>query len=142
MKLCRFQTSDNEIHIGLLSDGTMIIDLTSAGVHQLSSLLEENYLAQKVRDYQQLGLPEFAIECIKLLAPIERQEVWAAGVTYHKSNSARITESDFGADAYNHAYNAVRPHLFFKSMPEKVVGPGGYRLVYVKMLFGAFLNQN
>ena len=46
MKLCRFQTSDNEIHISLLSGSAMIIDLTSAGVQQLSALLEDNDLAR------------------------------------------------------------------------------------------------
>jgi 2-dehydro-3-deoxy-D-arabinonate dehydratase len=59
-----------------------------------------------------------------LLAPIERQEVWAAGVTYLRSKKARMEESNFSATAYDRVYEADRPELFFKSMPEKVAGPG------------------
>ena len=58
-------------------------------------------------------------------APIENQEVWAAGVTYYRSRSARIEESKDagGGDFYDRVYSAERPELFFKSMPHKVVGP-------------------
>jgi 2-dehydro-3-deoxy-D-arabinonate dehydratase len=34
-----------------------------------------------------------------------------------------MEESDFSASAYDRVYDAARPELFFKSMPEKVVGP-------------------
>jgi 2-dehydro-3-deoxy-D-arabinonate dehydratase len=55
---------------------------------------------------------------------VDRQEIWAAGVTYLRSKTARMEESDFSARAYNHVYEAPRPEIFFKSMPEKVSGPG------------------
>ena len=61
---------------------------------------------------------------MQLLAPIEQQEVWAAGVTYLRSKTARMTESEFSATAYDRVYEASRPELFFKSLPEKVRGPG------------------
>jgi 2-dehydro-3-deoxy-D-arabinonate dehydratase len=35
-----------------------------------------------------------------------------------------MEESDFSATAYDRVYDAPRPELFFKSVPEKVVGPG------------------
>jgi 2-dehydro-3-deoxy-D-arabinonate dehydratase len=54
---------------------------------------------------------------------VERQEVWAAGVTYLRSKTARMEESDFSASAYDLVYDAARPEIFFKSLPEKVVGP-------------------
>src|SRR5438270_5261008 len=62
-----------------------------------------------------------------LLAPIGSQEVWAAGVTYHRSRDARMEESESagGGDFYDRVYNAARPELFFKSTPHRVVGPGG-----------------
>ena len=62
-----------------------------------------------------------------ILAPIESQEVWAAGVTYSRSREARMEESkDSGAaDCYDRVYEAERPELFFKSLPHRVVGPGG-----------------
>ena len=61
---------------------------------------------------------------VKLLAPVGRQEVWAAGVTYLRSKKARMEESDFSASAYDKVYDAARPELFFKALPEKVVAPG------------------
>jgi 2-dehydro-3-deoxy-D-arabinonate dehydratase len=58
------------------------------------------------------------------LAPIEQQEVWAAGVTYLRSRSARMAESESngGGDFYARVYDAERPELFFKSTPHRVVG--------------------
>lgn len=60
------------------------------------------------------------------MAPIGRQEVWASGVTYLRSRNARMDESrKSGADNfYDRVYDADRPELFFKSTPERVVGPG------------------
>jgi 2-dehydro-3-deoxy-D-arabinonate dehydratase len=61
-----------------------------------------------------------------LLAPIESQEVWAAGVTYLRSRDARMEESknSGGADFYQKVYEAERPELFFKSLPHRVAGHG------------------
>ena len=69
-------------------------------------------------------LPTHSLADITLLAPIEGQEVWAAGVTYLRSKTARMGESDFSANAYDRVYAADRPEIFLKSLPEKVVGPG------------------
>src|SRR4026208_2068641 len=35
-----------------------------------------------------------------------------------------MEESDFSARAYDHVYEAARPEIFFKAVPEKVVSPG------------------
>lgn len=61
-----------------------------------------------------------------ILAPIEDQEVWAAGVTYFRSRSARIEESKDagGGDFYDRVYSAERPELFFKATGRRVVGSG------------------
>ena len=58
-------------------------------------------------------------------APIDHQEVWAAGVTYYRSRSARIEESKDagGGDFYDRVYSAERPELFFKAVAHKVAGP-------------------
>src|SRR5580658_9919590 len=60
------------------------------------------------------------------LPPIENQEVWAAGVTYSRSRTARMDESQSsgGGDFYDRVYTAERPELFFKAVPRRVVGPG------------------
>jgi 2-dehydro-3-deoxy-D-arabinonate dehydratase len=62
-----------------------------------------------------------------LLAPIGSQEVWAAGVTYLRSKTARMEEARDagGGDFYDRVYDAERPELFFKATPQRVVGPGG-----------------
>ncbi len=62
-----------------------------------------------------------------VLAPIVSQEVWAAGVTYYRSRSARIEESKDagGGDFYDRVYAAKRPELFFKATGRRVIGPGG-----------------
>ena len=59
-------------------------------------------------------------------APIHRQEVWAAGVTYLRSKQARMEESRDagGGDFYDKVYMADRPELFFKSQPFRVAPPG------------------
>ena len=62
----------------------------------------------------------------ELLAPIDSQEVWAAGVTYYSSRLARMEESRDagGGDFYSRVYEADRPELFMKATPARVVDPG------------------
>jgi 2-dehydro-3-deoxy-D-arabinonate dehydratase len=59
-----------------------------------------------------------------ILAPVAGQEVWAAGVTYAASRSARNDESKGAHDFYDKVYDAERPELFFKAAPGRVRGPG------------------
>jgi 2-dehydro-3-deoxy-D-arabinonate dehydratase len=59
-----------------------------------------------------------------LLAPVESQEVWGAGVTYVRSRDAREQESEADASAYDRVYRADRPELFFKSAGWRVRGLG------------------
>src|SRR6476660_9725546 len=61
----------------------------------------------------------------QIVAPLVSQEVWAAGVTYFRSRTARMAESqDAGGDSfYDHVYNAERPELFLKATPHRVAGP-------------------
>jgi len=122
MKLCRFQTAPPQICIGLIQDGT-VLDVT-AKINGLSSLLELDPLIPQLTALISQNLPRYALGEVRLLAPMERQEVWAAGVTYLRSKKARMEESDFSATAYDRVYDADRPELFFKSMPEKVVASG------------------
>ena len=83
--------------------------------------LEEYLLAVIARG---AAVSDFA--AAKILAPIGSQEVWAAGVTYYRSRSARMEESKDagGGDFYDRVYTADRPELFFKSTPHRAVGPG------------------
>lgn len=60
------------------------------------------------------------------LAPVGEQEIWAAGVTYYRSRSARMAESEEagGGTFYDKVYEAERPELFFKGSKRTVVGTG------------------
>jgi 2-dehydro-3-deoxy-D-arabinonate dehydratase len=60
-------------------------------------------------------------------APIRSQEVWASGVTYLRSKTARMEEAKDagGGDFYDKVYDAERPEIFFKATPQRVVGPNG-----------------
>ncbi|MFV2065317.1 MAG: fumarylacetoacetate hydrolase, partial [Chloroflexota bacterium] len=59
----------------------------------------------------------------RVLAPIEDQEVWCAGVSYERSRDARMEEST-QPDFYDLVYDADRPELFFKANGWRVRGPG------------------
>ncbi len=61
-------------------------------------------------------------------APIGSQEVWAAGVTYYRSRSARMAEAKDagGGDFYDRVYSAERPELFFKATAGRVAAPGSH----------------
>ena len=63
-----------------------------------------------------------------LRAPLGMQEIWAAGVTYLRSRTARMEESRVagGGSFYDRVYDAPRPELFFKATPHRVSGPGGF----------------
>ena len=80
-------------------------------------------VAAALADGREIDAPDEAM----LLAPIESQEVWAAGVTYLRSKTARMEEAQAsgGGDFYDRVYDAERPELFFKATPQRVVGPGG-----------------
>jgi 2-dehydro-3-deoxy-D-arabinonate dehydratase len=72
-----------------------------------------------------LKTPTTTLDPQTILPPIESQEVWAAGVTYYRSRSARIEESASAGSFYDLVYTAPRPELFFKSTPRRVIGPRG-----------------
>lgn len=63
----------------------------------------------------------------EILPPIGSQEVWASGVTYFRSRTARMEESEKagGGSFYDRVYEADRPELFFKSTAWRVVGNHG-----------------
>lgn len=54
--------------------------------------------------------------------PVDAEEVWAAGVTYERSEQAREEESS-ASTVYIQVYGAERPEIFFKATPSRIVGP-------------------
>ncbi len=124
MKLCRFRLKDDYPRVGLLRGSKTVLDLSAAGLERLDELLGEKKLPRLLTQLAAEKLPAHPLAQVSLLAPVEGQEVWAAGVTYLRSKVARETESDFSATAYDRVYSAARPEIFFKAVPYKVAGPG------------------
>ena len=77
---------------------------------------------------------------VGFLPPVpELTEIWAAGVTYLRSKSARMEESEkAGGDVfYDMVYDAERPELFFKAMGYRAylvrVGKSGSEMILLGM---------
>ena len=125
MNMCRFTNGTSaDVRIGLMASTLAVFDLTDAGVRRMHDLIERSDLAEELMRLSQAGLPAHPLDSVRLLTPVESQEVWAAGVTYLRSKQARMEESEFSATAYDRVYDAARPEIFFKSLPDKVVSPG------------------
>lgn len=124
MNICRFKNKQGEIRVGLPTEDEMVVDLTAGGVNQMATILESANPVGELRRLAGKNLPRLPLADVQLCAPVERQEVWAAGVTYLRSKKARMEESDFSASAYDRVYDAARPEIFFKSLAEKVVPTG------------------
>jgi 2-dehydro-3-deoxy-D-arabinonate dehydratase len=67
--------------------------------------------------------PADAANGVRPLPPVDRQEVWAAGVTYKRSRDGRAEESSH-ATMYDLVYEADRPEVFFKATADRVVPDG------------------
>jgi 2-dehydro-3-deoxy-D-arabinonate dehydratase len=90
------------------------------------ALITHADLGGYLRSVVSQGKPATDFASAQILAPIGTQEVWAAGVTYYRSRSARMEEakSAGGGDFYDRVYTAERPELFFKAMGSRVAAPG------------------
>ena len=124
MQLARFATAaDPSPRVGLLeANGVRPIGPTGA---RLCDVLHADDPARVVATWlDAASASPLPLESVRLLAPIDDQEVWGAGVTYERSKKAREEESERAATFYDLVYRADRPELFFKATPNRVVGPG------------------
>jgi 2-dehydro-3-deoxy-D-arabinonate dehydratase len=96
-----------------------------AGESSLDILINRPNLNEHLASIIRRGTMRKDLDLSSIEAPIEHQEVWASGVTYYRSRSARIEESKDagGGDFYDRVYSAERPELFFKAVAHKVAGP-------------------
>ena len=124
MKLCRFQKTASAARVGQIIDESTVADLSAEGIDSITELLEDSDLLSRIGTLT--DSPTLPLDDVEILTPVEKQEIWAAGVTYLRSKKARMEESDFSANAYDLVYDAPRPEIFFKSLPEKVVGPNKF----------------
>jgi 2-dehydro-3-deoxy-D-arabinonate dehydratase len=125
VQLCKARLATGEIAVGTLQ-GNQVALLDSDNpfeVKTLSDVLHAPDLNRLVSDLPRHCRRRVAAADVMLLAPLDHQEVWAAGVTYKRSQEARERESVGAARFYDLVYAAPRPELFFKATPSRVVGP-------------------
>jgi 2-dehydro-3-deoxy-D-arabinonate dehydratase len=96
--------------------------------HSWDALVTHNDLRGYLQSILRHSKPVADLLPANIQAPIGNQEVWAAGVTYYRSRSARMEESKSagGGDFYDRVYTAERPELFFKATASRVAGPGSH----------------
>ncbi len=126
MKLARIRLADGTQTVAAVHPTTVQpLDLTQvSNCHSLSDVLHSEDPAGLARFLLRPDTQPILLSDVELLAPIDQQEVWAAGVTYKRSQVARMEESESGASHYDKVYDAERPELFMKATPSRVSGPG------------------
>jgi 2-dehydro-3-deoxy-D-arabinonate dehydratase len=121
MQLCKLRRPGGGVGVGLVDEGFIWL---LKGVASLSEVLHAEHPVALIRSLREEGAAPLALEQAELLPPVDGQEVWAAGVTYVRSKTARERESVGAAQFYESVYTAARPELFFKATARRVVGPG------------------
>src|SRR6266702_2901677 len=119
MQLCKVQLSSGGVRTGVLESNR--IRLLPAKLAEILHAGDPLATAQERLDRSRESVP---LAEARLLAPVDDQEVWAAGVTYKRSEEARKRESVGAARFYDLVYTAPRPELFFKAPAYRVRGPG------------------
>lgn len=126
MKLARIRLNDGSQRVAVVHDNTVQpLDLTQIDeCHSLMDILNSADPSGLARFLLKPDTKVVESADVQFLAPIDQQEVWAAGVTYKRSQVARMEESESAASHYDKVYTADRPELFFKATPNRVSGPG------------------
>lgn len=92
-------------------------------VSELNRLIVSSEVMDLWKPLDPADCETLALNEVQILAPLDLQEVWGAGVTYYRSKIARQEESKSGGSFYDLVYSAERPELFFKATPHRTVGP-------------------
>ncbi len=122
MKLAKIRLKTGAIAVAIVDVGSVTpLDLTD-GIGTLTQILEADTPAALVESLPREAT--LAISDVELLPPIDQLEVWAAGVTYRRSKTSRMEESETAASCYDRVYESPRPELFLKATPHRVSGNG------------------
>jgi 2-dehydro-3-deoxy-D-arabinonate dehydratase len=139
MQICRFHLPDRGARLGQIVAGD-VCDLTASGqpaLATLSAFLQASAVTSAQALLHAVGIRDLPIYAYAdldrppdpnaphLLAPVDQQEIWAAGVTYAWSREARVREAQT-KEVYVRVYEAARPELFFKCLAHKAVGPNDW----------------
>lgn len=127
MPLCLYRTAGSAgARLGLI-DGDRVLNVAAGGGPRSLAdalMLAATELRASLDAVKASGAEGVPLSAVTLDAPIDRQEVWAAGVTYLRSRDARMEESESAKSAYDLVYEADRPEIFFKANAARVSGPG------------------
>ena len=124
MKLAKYLLSTGQSGIGRVDgDDLLPLDLSGGQYRSLYEILEADN-PHEAAEFLTPANERIPLEDVRLLPPIDQQEVWAAGVTYKRSKTARMEESMAAASCYDRVYASPRPELFFKATPHRVAGHG------------------
>jgi 2-dehydro-3-deoxy-D-arabinonate dehydratase len=100
--------------------------LYEADINDWNSFINDNNLFKKITALVASGnvIRTDSIEESQIVSPLDKQELWACGVTYLRSKVGRQEESkdSGGADFYAKVYEAERPEVFFKAASNRIVG--------------------
>ncbi|HEY1598216.1 MAG TPA: fumarylacetoacetate hydrolase family protein [Pirellulales bacterium] len=125
MKLGKMRFPSGTETIGVVIDGNAIpLALSGGHFETLTEILEADDPKSTVEFLIDQSAEKVPVAEVTPLSVIDAQEVWAAGVTYTRSKTARMAESTAAATHYDRVYVAARPELFFKATPSRVAGPG------------------
>jgi 2-dehydro-3-deoxy-D-arabinonate dehydratase len=123
MHLAKIRYGTWDETVAIIENGVATPLVLNDRYRTLADLLEADEPRAAVTSLAQRS-ERLPVASVTLRAPIDRQEVWAAGVTYKRSKVARMEESQGAARFYDLVYEAARPELFFKASPHRVSGPG------------------
>ena len=121
MNVTKFIDQTDSVRVGRVTEDKLIPLQLGSSFASLADLLADDDPIAAVESLTEES-PILIDESIRWLPPIDNQEVWAAGVTYKRSQTARMEESEAAASCYDRVYNADRPELFFKATPHRVAG--------------------
>ncbi len=119
MKVAKFNIGE-VAKIGIVDSETTVAPIVDDV--SLFDVFENTYPAEYLNSLETSD--PVALADVTLLSPIDSQEVWAAGVTYKRSKTARMEESEAAASCYDRVYQSPRPEIFFKGNPHRVRGHG------------------
>lgn len=124
MQLARILTANGPTAARIEGEFATPLQLSSAGLSSLSQLLSHPDLIELATSLPPAAA-QIALKDVQWLPPIDDQEVWAAGVTYKRSQTARMEESEAAASCYDRVYTAARPEIFYKASPHRCSGHEG-----------------
>ena len=113
----RVKASGDEVLVAVSGAGTLhpvgqsLAELLAAGSNALQSAADQALSSAPIAEGDTVPV-----------AVLDRQEVWAAGVTYARSREARMDEA-IAKDVYERVYEAPRPELFLKAPVGRIPDP-------------------